>query len=85
MCFVLQLRWVTQMPTNLTLMVAQVLDAYHITDCMRDPRGVYVLESLGGKCWLQCAWWQWLADGLLLRIGWWQWLADGLLLRIGWV
>jgi len=26
----------------------EVLDAYHITDCMRDPRGVYVLESLGG-------------------------------------
>jgi len=26
----------------------EVLQAYHITDCERDPRGVYLLESCGG-------------------------------------
>jgi len=26
----------------------EVLDAYHITECARDPRGVYLIESIGG-------------------------------------
>ena len=29
-------------------MSLQVLEAFHITDCEKDPRGVYLIESVGG-------------------------------------